>query len=197
MILARRTSELFDFETDYWRTVRPKRVAQDRKTLTAIAKTKRASHPFGSKARASHNSRIAYELKFRYCRSLAIMTFSFFESETPNCSHCSYFSLETKQDVPKANCPVCGREVLDVTSSVLRISTSAALLALIPESVARECGVVPFGEDATGLILLTDLRQTAGTDNIEKLRFILNQRVTFLHADREAIMRAIERDYGK
>ena len=125
------------------------------------------------------------------------MTPSFSEREGPNCSQCGYFSHETTQDDPKAQCPLCGREVVDVTSSVLRISTSSSLLALIPESVARECGVVPFGEDTTGLILLTDLRQTAGTDNIEKLRFILNRRITFLHADGEAIMRAIERDYNK
>ncbi len=93
----------------------------------------------------------------------AIVTFWYFDSESPTCSHCGYFTRETTQDAPKAYCAVCGREVLDVTSSVV----------------------------------LTDLRQTINADKIEKLRFILNRRITSLHADREAIMQAIDRDYSK
>ena len=141
--------------------------------------------------------RYAYELRIPYRLRKAIVTFSYSDSESPTCSHCGYFTRDTTQDVPKLNCPVCGREVLDVTSSVLRMSISAVLIALIPESVALECCVVPFGEDSTGLVVLTDLRQTIDTNKIEKLRFILNRRITCLHADRAAIMRAIERDYSK
>jgi hypothetical protein len=105
----------------------------------------------------------------RYRPRSAIVTISYFDSESPTCSHCGYFTRETTQDIPKVYCPVCGREVLDVTSSALRMSISAVLIALIPESVALECCVVPFGEDSTGLVVLTDLRQTIDINKIEKL----------------------------
>ena len=44
--------------------------------------------------------------------------------------------------------------------------------------------------------MLIDLTITTDTDTVDKLRFILNRRITCLHADAIAIQRAIERDYG-
>ncbi|GAB5403955.1 MAG: hypothetical protein Aurels2KO_21860 [Aureliella sp.] len=93
-------------------------------------------------------------------------------------------------------CPECGREVLDVTESLSRISIPSAVLESIPESVARECCIVPFNDDHAGLVVLTDLTQTNDTETIDKLQFILNRRITCLHADANAIRRAIEHDYG-
>ncbi len=103
---------------------------------------------------------------------------------------------ETTRNVPKVACPECGREVLDVTDSLSRISIPSAVLESIPESVARECCIVPFNDNYAGLVVLIDLTQTNDTDTIEKLRFVLNRHIACLHADANAIRRAIDRDYG-
>jgi predicted RNA-binding Zn-ribbon protein involved in translation (DUF1610 family) len=124
------------------------------------------------------------------------MTSASFEDESPTCSRCGYFTHETTRTVPKVQCPECGREVLDVTDSLSRISIPSTVLGSIPESVARECCIVPFNDDHGGLVVLIDLTKTSDTETVDKLRFILNRRITCLHADATAIQRAIERDYG-
>ena len=124
------------------------------------------------------------------------MTSTPFDDESPICSRCGYFTHETTRNVPKVHCPECGREVLDVTDSLSRISIPSTVLESIPESVARECCIVPFNDDLAGLVVLIDLTRTTDTDTVDKLRFILNRRITCLHADANAIQRAIERDYG-
>ena len=59
-----------------------------------------------------------------------------------------------------------------------------------------QCCIIRFDDNLAGLVVLIDLTKTTDTDTIDKLRFILNRRITCLHADAIAIIRAIERDYG-
>lgn len=124
------------------------------------------------------------------------MTSTPFDDESPNCSRCGYFTHESTRNVPKVNCPVCGREVIDVTDSLSRISIPTAVLELIPESVVRECCIVPFDDDDLGLVVLVDLTQTNDTHILDKLRFILNRPIKCFHANEIVIRRAIDRDYG-
>lgn len=60
---------------------------------------------------------------------------------------------------------------------------------------AVDCRVVPFSKSLSGLVVAADLRTTINTDNIERIRFVLNRPITCLHANEEAIFKAIERDY--
>jgi hypothetical protein len=125
------------------------------------------------------------------------MTSTPVDDESPNCSRCGYFTYESTRNVRKVHCPECGREVVDVTDSLSRISIPTALLELIPESVALECCIVPFSVDRMGLVVVIDLTKTNPTDTLEKLRFILNRPVTCLHGDEIVIRRTIDRDYSR
>lgn len=118
-----------------------------------------------------------------------------FDYESDCCPGCGCFTYETTQSVPKVICQICGRDVLDVTLSLNRLSIPSKLLALLPESLALECRVVPFSEGVSGLVVVADLKSTYNADSIEKLRFVLNRPITCLHADEEVILKAIERDY--
>jgi hypothetical protein len=119
----------------------------------------------------------------------------YFDHESEHCPGCGYFTYETKQCVPKVHCEICGREVLDITSSLERLAIPPDLLALIPKSLAVDCRVVPFSEGLSWLVVAADLRTSINTGNIETIRFVLNRPITCLHANEEDIFKAIERDY--
>lgn len=70
----------------------------------------------------------------------------------------------------------------------------ADVIALVPESLARENLVVPLSFDGETVTFAA-----ADADNIatmDKVRFILAKNVRFLPARRESIVAAIERYYG-
>jgi hypothetical protein len=46
----------------------------------------------------------------------------YFDHESEHCPGCGYFTYETTQCVPKVLCEICEREVLDITSSLERLS---------------------------------------------------------------------------
>ena len=99
---------------------------------------------------------------------------------------------------PNIECPTCGRPVLDVTATLTRISIPNHYLDCLPKELAHENNVVPFDERNGVLILLLDInRRGAGLtfEEYEKLRFILNCRLAFLHADADVIRDAIDRHY--
>jgi hypothetical protein len=67
---------------------------------------------------------------------------------------------------------------------------------LLPESVARENDVVAIDASSSGLVMLSDITSWKTNETIEKLRFVLNTTINYLHAGSDAIRRAIDRDYG-
>jgi hypothetical protein len=69
------------------------------------------------------------------------------------------------------------------------------LIKNLSSAQAVDCRVVPFSKSLSGLVVAADLRTTINTDNIERIRFVLNRPITCLHANEEAIFKAIERDY--
>ncbi len=82
-------------------------------------------------------------------------------------------------------------EFVDLTSE--RIEDE--VIQLVPESVARENSVIPYKmEEGTLHVLLSD---PFDLETIEKLRFILNQKVETALAPREMIQEAINRYYGQ
>ena len=69
------------------------------------------------------------------------------------------------------------------------------VIELVPESVARENNVLPYGEQDGALqILVSD---PFDLETIEKLRFILNRKIETALAPRESIQGAINQYYGQ
>jgi type IV pilus assembly protein PilB len=69
-----------------------------------------------------------------------------------------------------------------------------AVIALVPESIARENIAIPFAEaDGKLTIVVSD---PMDYDTFDKLRFILNRQIDIALAPREAIFDAINRHYG-
>lgn len=74
-------------------------------------------------------------------------------------------------------------------------SIADEVIELVPESVARENEVIPFAnEDGALRVLLAD---PFDLETIEKLRFILNQKIETALAPRTAILAAINKYYGQ
>jgi type IV pilus assembly protein PilB len=69
------------------------------------------------------------------------------------------------------------------------------IIELVPESVARENGILPMAEDDDALVVL--MSDPLDIETIEKLRFILNRRVDVALAPDEAIQEAINHYYGQ
>ncbi|HVU87402.1 MAG TPA: hypothetical protein VHD36_08770 [Pirellulales bacterium] len=81
---------------------------------------------------------------------------------------------------------------------LMRMPLPAALVELLPESVARENRIVIFDETDRELMIAADLRRLHNSPELEwlaKLRFILNREILCVHATRQAIDFAIDRDY--
>ncbi len=75
------------------------------------------------------------------------------------------------------------------------VAISPTVVELVPESVARENVILPMAEtDGELKVIVSD---PDDYETFEKLRFILNRRVTPVLAPRESILEAINRYYGQ
>lgn len=84
-----------------------------------------------------------------------------------------------------------GLEFVDLSQVVIPPS----IVELVPESVARENGILPLSEnDGTLVVIVSD---PLDLDTFEKLRFILNRNVEIALAPKESILDAINRHYGQ
>ncbi|HRX77938.1 MAG TPA: ATPase, T2SS/T4P/T4SS family, partial [Pirellulaceae bacterium] len=75
------------------------------------------------------------------------------------------------------------------------VSIPENIIELVPESVARENGILPMSDDDDSLVVI--MSDPLDIETIEKLRFILNRRVDVALAPDEAIQEAINRYYGQ
>ena len=75
------------------------------------------------------------------------------------------------------------------------VSIPENIIELVPESVARENGILPMSDDEDSLVVI--MSDPLDIETIEKLRFILNRRVDVALAPDEAIQEAINRYYGQ
>ena len=80
-----------------------------------------------------------------------------------------------------------------VDLSEVRIPES--VIELVPESVARENGILPFAEEGETITVIVS--DPLDIETFEKLRFILNEKIDIALAPREAILEAINRYYGQ
>src|SRR6476661_6611363 len=75
------------------------------------------------------------------------------------------------------------------------VTIPAAVVELVPESVARENLVLPLSQDNGALkIIMSD---PSDFDTVQKLQFILNKDIQPVLAPREQIIEAINRHYGQ
>jgi hypothetical protein len=80
------------------------------------------------------------------------------------------------------------------TNQLLAGPISAAVVELIPESVARENRIMPLAFDGETIICAAVNPESIGL--ADKLRFLLAKNVRLVAASEEAIIRAIHRHYG-
>ena len=74
------------------------------------------------------------------------------------------------------------------------IEIPAAVIELVPESVARDNIVMPLGQEAGKIKVI--MYDPMDFDTIDKLRFVLNRDIDVALAPKEAIVEAINRYYG-
>ena len=68
------------------------------------------------------------------------------------------------------------------------------IIEMVPESVARENTIIPLSADESALTIVTS--KPDDFELSDKLQFILNRRIKFVVASKEAIVDAISRHYG-
>ncbi len=84
-----------------------------------------------------------------------------------------------------------GMQFVDLTE----VTIPAAVVELVPESVARENVVLPLSQENGALkIIMSD---PSDFDTVQKLQFILNKDIQPVLAPREQIIEAINRHYGQ
>ncbi len=97
----------------------------------------------------------------------------------------------TGEEVMRAMAEEHGFDYVNLSEVVI----SPTVVELVPESVARENVILPMAEaDGELKVIVSD---PDDYETFEKLRFILNRRVTPVLAPREAILEAINRYYGQ
>src|SRR5215471_5771895 len=97
----------------------------------------------------------------------------------------------TGDQVLRAIAEFHGLPCIDLTA----VTIPAAIIELVPESVARENLVLPLGAGGRAIFII--ISDPADTDTIQKLQFILNRVVHPVLALREQIVEAINRHYGQ
>jgi type IV pilus assembly protein PilB len=97
----------------------------------------------------------------------------------------------TAEQIMTAVAEFHGLQFIDLTE----VTIPAAVVELVPESVARENVVLPLSQDNGALkIIMSD---PSDFDTVQKLQFILNKDIQPVLAPREQIIEAINRHYGQ
>ncbi len=97
----------------------------------------------------------------------------------------------TTEQVMSALAEHHGLQFVDLTE----VTIPAAVVELVPESVARENVVLPMSQENGALkIIMSD---PSDFDTVQKLQFILNKDIQPVLAPREQIIEAINRHYGQ
>jgi type IV pilus assembly protein PilB len=97
----------------------------------------------------------------------------------------------TMEQIMTAIAEFHGLQFIDLTE----VTIPAAVVELVPESVARENVVLPLAQENGALkIIMSD---PSDFDTVQKLQFILNKDIQPVLAPREQIVEAINRHYGQ
>ena len=97
----------------------------------------------------------------------------------------------TGAEVMRAVAQAQGLEFVDLRATEIPQN----IVELVPESVARENGIMPYAESSGGIkVLMSDPNDV---ETLDKLRFILDRRIDVGVAPRESIQEAINHYYGQ
>ena len=97
----------------------------------------------------------------------------------------------TTEQVMSAIAEFHGMQFVDLTE----VTIPAAVVELVPESVARENVVMPLSQENGAIkIIMSD---PIDFDTVQKLQFVLNKDIEPVLAPREQIVEAINRHYGQ
>jgi type IV pilus assembly protein PilB len=94
-------------------------------------------------------------------------------------------------DVGQAQAKQMGYDYVDISTT----QVPAAVIQMVPESVAREKTVLPMALEDDGALVVA-LHDPMLFDVIDQLRFIVNREIKVVVATKEAITAAIARHYG-
>jgi len=97
----------------------------------------------------------------------------------------------TQEQIIAAVAEHSGMQFVDLTD----ITIPAAVIELVPESVARENVVLPYAQE--GGVLKIIMHDPTDFTTLEKLQFILQKELVPVLAPREQIIEAINRHYGQ
>ncbi|HEY4758945.1 MAG TPA: ATPase, T2SS/T4P/T4SS family [Thermoguttaceae bacterium] len=97
----------------------------------------------------------------------------------------------TGEDITQALAEQHGLDYVNLSE----VDIPPSVVELVPESVARENAVIPLSESDGKLIVI--ISDPDDYETIEKLRFILNRPIETVLAPRDAIIEAINRNYGQ
>lgn len=95
-------------------------------------------------------------------------------------------------EIGQAQAQQFGYEFVDVSTA----QVSAAVIQLVPESVARENLVMPISLDDNDSLTVA-MHDPSKYDVLDKLRFIINKDIKVVVAPKEVIQQAINRHYGQ
>jgi len=95
------------------------------------------------------------------------------------------------EDIMKAKAEQHGLPFIELRE----IEIPAAVIELVPESLARENIVMPLAQGSGTIKVI--MHDPLGFETIEKLRFVLNREIEVALAPKEAIVEAINKYYGK
>ena len=111
--------------------------------------------------------------------------------ETDDASARHSYAYVEDSDIVSMSVADSGYEVIDLN----KVEVPDDIIALLPESAARESNVIPFRLDGSSLVVA--ISDPMKFDVIDKLRFLLNREVKCEVATDDAIERAIARHYGE
>jgi type IV pilus assembly protein PilB len=95
-------------------------------------------------------------------------------------------------EVSQAQAKQFGYDFVDVSS----VQIPAAVIQMVPESVARENLVIPLSLDDAGSLTVA-MHDPEKYEVLDKLRFIINRDIKTVVAPKEVIQQAINRHYGQ
>ena len=97
----------------------------------------------------------------------------------------------TGEEVMKAMAEFHRLKYVDLSS----VKIPEEVIELVPESVARENGLLPLKEEDEALVVV--MSNPLDIETLDKLRFILNRKIDLVLATKESIAEAINRYYGQ
>lgn len=108
-----------------------------------------------------------------------------------NCPHCGLFCSAAALTREYISCDSCGKHLIDISADLNGYCWNRELFHLLPLCLCRENKLLPFLNAGNSLVVVADFYRLRDADTGEKIRFILNRDIQFLHAASGEISEAL------